>query len=216
MSQFRIEPMACPGCNQQEYLRLWEEINAQEDVTARNRLLDGDLFFYKCKKCGYTSVIAYNCMYKDEKNRFMIYFAADGGENEMKSAMDKVEADAKALGIPGMEYNVRRRIVRNGNSMREKAIIFEAGLDDRIIEIMKLFYVSATSDQNPDMAISSCFFCIVDKEWKFELATLDGRAFSIDIPRDIYKQFEKEYGEKIKEVGETYFVDADYALKLVQ
>lgn len=215
MSQFRIEPMACPGCNKQEHIRLWEEINATEDITARNKLLNGELFLYRCKKCGYTAAVAYNCIYKDSKNNFMVYLAADGDEKSMKDAMDKVEANAKALAIPGMEYNVRRRIVRTGNSMQEKIIIFEAGLDDRIIEVMKLFYMSAVVENNPGLEIGDCLFCVVNDEWKLELFTLDGKAFSIAMQKDLYKQFVDEYKEKIEEIGETYFVDNSYALNIL-
>ena len=213
MSQFRMETMVCPNCNKQEALRLWEEINAKEDVTARNRLLDGELFLYRCKKCGYTATTAYNCIYKDFDRKFMIYFAADGDEDGMRMAMDKVEADAKAIN-PNVEYSIRRRIVRDGNSMQEKVIIFEADLDDRTIELMKMFYVSSVMENNPDMQIARCYFCIIDDNWRLEMAAVDGRTFAIDVQKELYQAFEDEYREEIDRIGETYFVDADYALNI--
>ena len=39
--------------------------------------------------------------------------------------------------IPGY----RKRIVTNQNALREKAIIFENELDDRVVELIKLLYL---------------------------------------------------------------------------
>ena len=215
MSKFRIEPMVCPQCNQGDTLRLWEEINSKEDVTAKSRLLDGSLFEYRCKKCGYATGVAYNCIYKDDEKHFMVYFAADGDEEGMKTAMDKVEEDANKMSVAGIKYNVKRRIVNDPNSMREKVIIFEAGLDDRIIELMKLFYVSAVRENRPEVEIVGCFFCVVDGKWRLEMLTADDGAFALEVQKDVYGAFEEEYKELLRE-NETYFVNAQYAVEMFE
>ena len=213
MSKFRIEPMVCPQCEQRDTLRLWEEINAKEDVTAKSRLLDGSLFEYRCKKCGYSTGVAYNCIYKDDEKHFIVYFAADGDNEGMKAAMDRIEEDANKMAVAGLKYNVRRRIVNDANTMREKVIIFEAGLDDRIIELMKILYVSAIRENRPEIAVVGCFFCIVDGQWRMEMLTADGRAFGLDVQRELYGEFEKEYEALLSE-NRTYCVDAKYAIDL--
>lgn len=214
MSQFNIETIVCPQCNHRDHLRLWKEIYFDKDITAKNRLLEGTLFKYKCKKCGYAAAIAYNCIYKNTDRNFMIYFAADGDVEGMRDAMDKVELDANKIAVNGIKYNVRRRIVISANAMREKIIILESGLDDRIIELMKLFYISMIKKNNPDMEIIECLFYIVNDAWRLELATIDGKSFAIDVQKDIYDELEKEYRDTIDKLGDTYFIDTNYAMNV--
>ena len=77
-----------------------------------------------------------------------------------------------------------------------------------------MFYVSAVMENNPEMQIAHCYFCIIDDAWRLEMASVDGRTFAIDVQKELYQAFEDEYREEIDRVGETYFVDADYALNI--
>ena len=145
----------------------------------------------------------------------MVYLAADRDTSSMKKAMDDIEAKVNALSpSKDIKYSVRRRIVVDAHELIEKVIIFDANLDDRTIELMKMFYVQAVEENNPDMKILSCYFCIVDKEWHLEMVSEDGRVFMVKMQDDLYQNFEDEYREEIDRIGETYFVNTDYAVNI--
>ena len=214
MSQFRTEHMVCPACNKKDTIRLYERIEST-DTAARNKLLTGSLFKYHCPKCDYSTHIGFNVLYNNDEKRFMVYLAADRDVDGMKTAMDNIEAKVNALApSKDIKYSVRRRIVVDNNELIEKVVIFEADLDDRIIELMKMFYVQAVEENNPGMKIQVCYFCIVDDEWHLEMVADDGRVFAVKMQKDLYQNFEDEYCEEIDRIGETYFVNTDYAVNI--
>jgi hypothetical protein len=145
----------------------------------------------------------------------MIYLAADGDVIGMRKAMDKIEQDFNRLSpSKDLKYNMRRRIVLTANELREKFFIFEEGLDDRIIEIMKCFYMSAVIENQKDLNAVECLFAIgTDNQWMFEFVTADGRVFSTPIRKDLYEEFKNEYDGEFGESND-YFVNSDYALDL--
>jgi hypothetical protein len=145
----------------------------------------------------------------------MIYLAADGDVIGMRKAMDKIEQDFNRLSpCKDLKYNMRRRIVLTANELREKFFIFEEGLDDRIIEIMKCFYMSAVLENRRDMEIAECLFVIgKNDQWSLELITPYGQVFSTSIKKDLYDEFKKEY-ERYFDEENDYFVNSDYALDL--
>jgi hypothetical protein len=214
MSKFAIERIACPSCNTTSTVRIYDAIDTN-DVAARKKVLDGSLFTWKCSKCDYSTNIAFNLLYKDEDHRFMVYCAADGDVDGMRKAMDDIEKNANSLSPSKyIRYSMKRRIVSTGNELREKVFIFEAGLDDRVIELMKCFYMSAVIENQKDLKIVACLFAIAPKDqWAFEFITADGRAFSTPIKKDLYDAFKKEYEEHFGDEND-YFVNSEYALDL--
>lgn len=214
MSKFAIERIACPSCNTTGTVRIYEAIDSN-DVAARKKVLDGSLFTWKCSKCDYSTNIAFNLLYKDEDHRFMVYYAADGDVDGMRKAMDDIEKDANSLSpSKDIKYSIKRRIVLTGNELREKVFIFEADLDDRVVEIMKCFYMSAVIENQSNLQIVACLFAIVDNnQWTFEFITTDGRTFSSPIKKDLYDAFKNEYEEYFGDENE-YFVNSEYALDI--
>lgn len=210
MSQYRTEKIACPSCYKKDNIKIYEAIDST-DIAARKRLLDGSLFTWRCPKCNYRTNTVFNLLYKNEERHFMVYLAADGDAIGMRNAMDKIEKDFNKLSpSKDIRYNMARRIVLTSNELREKVMIFEAALDDRIIEIMKCFYMSAVIE-NSDMQIVECLFNIDKDQWSFEFIAMDGRIFSTPIRKELYEDFEREYKDCLGEENE-YFVHSTYAL----
>jgi hypothetical protein len=213
MSQYRIEKIACPSCNKKDTIKIYESVDST-DLSSRKRIMDGSLFTWKCEKCDYMTCTSFNLLYKDDVCQFMVYLAADGNVVGMRNAMDEIEKNANRLSpSQDMRYSVTRRIVLTPNELREKIFIFEAGLDDRVVEIMKCFYISAVIE-NRNMQIVECLFVIGENDqWLFEFSTPCGQVFSTPIKKDLYGEFKKEYEGYFGEENE-YFVNFDYALNL--
>ena len=215
MSQFRTENMVCPACNKKAVIKLYERVDST-DAAARNSLLKGSIFRYKCSKCGYMTNIGYNLLYRNDEKHFMIYMAADRDVNGMKDAMDNIEKRANEMApSKDFRYNVQRRIVLDSNELREKVIILEADLDDRVLEIMKHFYSSAVLENNQAEQIIECLFVIEDGEWAFEFIVDNGNHFEIPIKKELYETFKTEYSSYFSEHNE-YFVNSDWAMNIYQ
>lgn len=210
----RMETIVCPQCNKQASIRLWESIDATVDTTAKAQLLDGSLFTYRCKKCGYTADIAFNCMYKDPSKSLTIYLAADGDVEGMKAAMADVDATVDQVSA-GLKIKRIRRVVSDVHSLREKVIIFENGLDDRVIELMKIFYFNIVHEREPELEINHILFYIADGHPHFEFITQD-KHFAVAIQDGIYGEFEKEYHDKLNATLDEYVVDIDFAVRMIE
>ncbi|MBN3018528.1 hypothetical protein JXX18_22545, partial [Ruthenibacterium lactatiformans] len=66
----------------------------------------------------------------------MIYYVSENSVEEIQKMFSDKDGESGFL-IPGY----RKRIVTNQNALREKAIIFENELDDRVVELIKLLYL---------------------------------------------------------------------------
>ena len=73
MSDKVIKAIVCPGCGELSKAEIHTSINPARDKTIRKRVLDGELFDFRCPSCGYTAKLNYPLLYNDMKNRFMVY-----------------------------------------------------------------------------------------------------------------------------------------------
>ena len=59
----------------------------------------------------------------------------------------------------------RKRRVTNQNALREKAIIFENELDDRVVELIKLLYLFDVQDIFPEVNIVEAYFLVLEGKY---------------------------------------------------
>ena len=99
--------VTCVHCLGVGEKQLYPIINRQ-DLEAKQNIFEEDLFLYRCPHCGHYQRISYECMYYDEKLKYAVVLSHDG-----------------------------HRFVKSVSELKEKIVIKENGLDDRIVEIMK-------------------------------------------------------------------------------
>ena len=128
--------LTCPICKLEHEAPLFTVIDAGKDKEAREKLISGGFFEFVCPDCGYVTDLRYNCLYVDGDIRELIYIAASGDEPEK----DAVRASE---GIPFCASgDSLMRIVSTADELREKLLIFENGLDDRLVEVCKGIAIS--------------------------------------------------------------------------
>lgn len=191
MSMERKESITCPECGTENDFLVWQSLNGDLDPEAKQRLIDGTLFDFKCKKCGHESKVNYPILYHDMTHNVMVHCVPE--EDVEKAYKEFVESE-NAFGIKLPKYT--KRIVTNHNSLREKAIIFEHGLDDRVIEIIKLFYYANASKQFPEANIRDVFFLVVDG--KFILEFIGDKPLSAEISDGMYDRIKADFAEKLE------------------
>lgn len=115
--------IVCPACGQTQKLELYTSINAEENPELRQDILRESIFDWECRHCGYIAQMAYPMIYHDPSRGFMICLRPSG-------------AVSKAEPIPAVRSLVKRS-VKNPQELKEKILIFEAGLNDAAVELVK-------------------------------------------------------------------------------
>lgn len=158
----------CPRCQKQSRFTVWQSINVDLDPLLKKQVMDGSLFVFHCPFCGFSQEVGYSVLYHDQRNRYMIWWIPE--EENGKQQYNVVELNQYARTLPGY----RLRLVPSFNRLREKIYIFDCGLDDRAIEILKRYVWSAyLEDQG--IQISLVFFSDSYQEGEYpaiELAIL--------------------------------------------
>lgn len=164
MSKERKEIVTCPKCNKESDYIIWESLNGDLDPEAKKELMDGTLFQFNCPHCGHQCNVDYGMLYHDMAHQVMVYYVSEDSVEKTQKMFSDIDGK---IGIPMPGY--RKRIVTNQNALREKAIIFENELDDRVIELIKIFYLANAQERFPDANVEAAFFLIHDGNTSYSL-----------------------------------------------
>ena len=202
MSKERRETVTCPECGNVQNFIVWQSLNGDLNPEAKQQLLDGTLFRFVCSKCGYTSHVDYNMLYHDMTHKAMIYYVKEEFVEQTIDAMTDAE---NKMGVAMSGY--RKRIVTDQNTLREKAIIFEHGLDDRVIEIIKFIYLANANENFPEAKIKTIYFLMVDD--KYTLALIGDSQLSAEISNNMYDEVKAEFVERLETADDNGFIAVD-------
>lgn len=194
MSMERKETITCPECGHTQDFIIWQTLNGDLDPEAKQQLLDGTLFRFECDKCGHKSNVDYGILYHDMMHQAMIYYV---DENSVEQAIESMYGAEDKMGIEMPGY--RKRVVTDQNALREKAIIFEHELDDRVIEIIKLFYLANASKQFPEAKIKEVYFLVTDG--KYILEFIGDRPLSAEVSTSMYDSIKTDFAERLESAG---------------
>ena len=125
----------CPACKREQAVALVQSINAREHPELKARLLAGDLNVLACQ-CGQRTPLSATLLYHDPDRDYYCQ-ACPGGEPAMREG----EAAFAVIGPVGT-----RRLVPSQNALVEKVKILDAGLDDRVVEVLKVLLLAPTND----------------------------------------------------------------------
>ena len=130
MSQSRQEQVKCPSCGQPAVFTIWDSINATTDPELKERFMSGDLNAFRCEGCGDQTQIWYPVLYHDMQQLLLVWFMSGADKPpDVPGLLDSMDGD------DGAGY--RFRLVLSPNELKEKILLADAGLDDRVVELMK-------------------------------------------------------------------------------
>lgn len=141
MSKKHFQKITCPSCKKVADFEFWEAMNMSLEPALKERILNYDVFRFMCPFCGEEQFVHYSFLYHDPDNKTMLFYVQSQEEKEKVLelfAKDKALMDAQGY---------RRRIVIGIDALTEKIRMFDAGLDDRIMEVFKIFLYSQVQDQ---------------------------------------------------------------------
>ncbi len=150
MSTCISKEVSCPVCGAVNKKQMWTGIDIQANPELRLRVLNETLFDWKCPACGYDAQLLYPCLYHDKERRFLLCISPAGSSGQAAVA-DAVQKYPQAA-------SVKKRIVSSLCEMKEKVLLFEAGLDDVPAEVVK-FALAELVEKKRGRKVHSGFFC---------------------------------------------------------
>ena len=117
------EKVVCPSCGEHSEIEFTTKVNVSAQPELKEKILKGEFFIWNCTHCGASNFHKEPFLYHDSENKILI-----------------ILTDAKLSGEEIPE-GYTARMVRSPGELIEKIKIFDAGLDDVVIETCKYILV---------------------------------------------------------------------------
>lgn len=198
MSMAKKAEVCCPECGSPISFTLWDSINTMIP-TAISDIITGKLFEIQCEHCGYKTSVDYPILFNDMEHKVMIYYVTP----------EQVEETEKAAAIMKMT-GAQVRIVMSQNELREKAMIFNEGLDDRVIEIVKVLTLEQLNSQLQGKQLDAVYFDVQDGDYRFALF-FDDQQGMVRIDIDAVREYATNLVELLEDTKQDMIIDRAWA-----
>jgi hypothetical protein len=188
-------------------------IDPMFDQSIKEKVLSGELFTFTCPHCGFQRRVTYDTIYQEiGKGR---YFHLVTSEESYVQAIN-LYAD-RDMNSGTVLANEIVRIVLSQNQLAEKIRIFDEEMDDRVVEIIKAYYLSELYKQFPDFETEEVLFYKTD-DGVYEIAFLskDGNHRTISFSRETYDGIYRDIGVKLPPVYQEIEVDMEIAMEYLE
>ena len=152
MSKHHIEKVTCPSCHHEGEFEVWDSINTVLDPEMKEKVLNQSIFLYTCPNCGETFRLNYPTLYHQMEDLVMIYLVP---ESEVEKTYEMFYGENALADFRTEKY--LNRIVTSANQLIEKIQIFDAGKDDRVMELVKL---DSILKNDPDIEFDELRFAV--------------------------------------------------------
>ena len=194
MSLSKKTPFKCPACGRRISVNTWISVNVSINPELKTQILDGTFGEGPCPFCGAEGRFLSPFLYHDQQKKIMV-----GVMSDFTSAMKN---QPKPIGY-------RLRTVKDLGSLIEKILIFDDGMDDRLIELIKGCMRAQIHENNVEMLYAGRD----GKKMFFEMPNDRQR---VSIKRDVYHRAEKMFQLPKDHHGDKSFllIDQSFAEKI--
>lgn len=210
MSKHHTEKITCPQCSKESDFIVWDSINTVLDPDMKEKVRSGEAFHWKCPFCQNEAAVEYACLYHQMDDHIMIYYVP----GDASDAIEFMQSDDAFILSTMKEYT--KRVVKTRNQFREKLLILDASLDDRVIELMKPFMISMLHDNEPDLHVQEIRFAVQqDGTYCFAVHTEQNGWGHTEFHQGLYDHIAQSFHEKLK-AHEDIVVDFDWAMSVIR
>ncbi len=119
--------LRCPYCKTEQQHTLYPIVDLGENPSLKLGLLTDSLFSIRCSECHNQFAVMHEMLVIDKEASFAILLAPDSTLTEVKE--------------PSEEFSQFEtlRLVNTSDELKEKILLLDAGLDDRTIELCKMY-----------------------------------------------------------------------------
>lgn len=145
MSTYGPIHVRCSACGAPQLVLVPESANVQRQSYWRDYVLEGSFMRFTCETCGLPFVVERELLYTDLDGGLFVGVFPNHRRADYQACAETIEqAFARALGgeaplaIRHEFRHVQPRVCFGYAELREKVVCFAAGLDDRVVEALKL------------------------------------------------------------------------------
>ncbi len=194
----------CPKCHAAFSTTAWKSVNTDLSKELSEKIISGAFFSTQCSNCRSHFHLEYDVLYHDIKRRVMIWVL----HTDKSDYRRKCEQIKSSPLLP----DYKTRIVHDINALREKVAALEAGRDDRIIELYKIYLQHEVVRQYPGFRVQHAFYTYTDGEEIVFVYDETGKELHCNLDSEIYDTIASMFGEQFKEDNAIYAIyDAAWA-----
>lgn len=217
MSLNSKQSVRCPKCGQMTDVTVWNSVTVSDSADLKQDLLHGKVNMFRCPSCGHAALMPTPMLYHDEEKRLMISFSPCSDPILKSQLFDNIRKTSKESGELGKLEGYNLRFVTDYNELLEKILIFDNGMNDKTVEMIKLMILSQDVDKSVDRV---CRFGKRDGD-EIEFMIYDARenqTYTSRVPLATYETVDTSLRESgVKPYSFDWEqVDGAYATKLLQ
>jgi hypothetical protein len=193
MSTFVPSTIVC-RCGKRYDVEIANGLHISLRPDLRRSILDGTFHRFFCPACGMTTMIDATMSFTDFPRRQWFTIAPSHGLPWRRQWLELARASFQATMVDnapdmvvGWGREMTRRLMFGLAALREKLVISDAGLDDRVVELMKIQIVR---DLRGELSPSHYFHLVAVRghDIAFERTHPDGLIREFALPRRIYDE----------------------------
>lgn len=211
------QSIKCPKCSQMSDITVWTSITVKDSPDLKADLLKGKINIFRCPSCSHMGLMPSPMLYHDEDKRLMISFSPCSDPVLKEQLFENIERSSKESGeLEKLEgYNLR--FVTDYNELLEKILIFDNGLNDKPIEVLKLMILMQDVEKSDQR---SCRFGKLDNDVLEFMITdsIENQIYTSNVPKSSYDSVWQSLRESgCKPYSFSWeIVDSSYATRLLK
>ncbi len=196
MSKIIEEKVICPKCGKEQIVKRYESVNVTLEPELKEVIKSGYFFAFTCEECEVKIPMLYPCLYHDMENKKMVWLVPNCSEDQVKE-INQINSNQDM--VEDLSYGYDNRIVKNADSFREKIVIWDEDLDDRIIEILKVIYISKMEEELKTRKLVNVLFEVMKESYVLLFIFEEGEPGMIPIDMDMYRNVVDSYMIRVRD-----------------
>ena len=211
------QSIKCPKCSQMSDITVWTSITVKDSPDLKADLLKGKINIFRCPSCSHMGLMPSPMLYHDEDKRLMISFSPCSDPVLKEQLFENIERSSKESGELDKLEGYNLRFITDYNELLEKILIFDNGLNDKPIEVLKLMILMQDVEKSDQR---SCRFGKLDNDVLEFMITdsIENQIYTSNVPKSSYDSV----WQSLRESGCKPYsfswerVDSSYATRLLK
>lgn len=215
MADSKIEKITCAACGKEFDFEVWGSINVTNNPELKEKVMTGEIYRSQCPECGDSALVYYSHLYNDMKKGYLIAHASDDKDYDMYFEAFSGNGSMSPMIKTFKTMNYILRIVSSLDELKEKILIFDNDLDDRVIELAKRILGSYAVQNGIDVKY---MYFYIDDDGNYGLAVFDDEKYvtSLRLPNELYAKLQADFLSDAPSIrADRFDIDTKWAHELL-